>query len=148
MTTQVVKALLDAGADPSILDANGRTPRDEASAGGHTDVVQALQGASDEWDAAAVLAREAPGAAELRAQPPAALGGGGGRRGAGARPGAGSGGNFGVFSRCPRLASVPHRRPAALLGRRPVGGLAIVAKQGAGLPTCVGRRQMLRPVLF
>ena len=41
--TRVVEMLLEAGADPRRVDANGRTPLDLAAAQGHTAIVERLE---------------------------------------------------------------------------------------------------------
>ena len=40
---QIVEMLLEAGADPRRVDANGRTPLDLAAAQGHTAIVERLE---------------------------------------------------------------------------------------------------------
>jgi ankyrin repeat protein len=144
---QVVNALLDAGADPGALDTNGRTPLDEAEAGGHSEIVRALQAARAERDLAAqgAPAPEAARPVELSGapgQPPAALGGGGGGR----RARGSLGPPPAAFGRCARLASAPRQRPAALLAKRPVACLVKPPVLRAGLAAWAARLQVPRPV--
>lgn len=57
---QVVQRLLAAGGDPTALDSDGRTALEDAEAGGHTQVAEALRKATEAWDSGAAAAAAVP----------------------------------------------------------------------------------------